>query len=245
MSRIEGGTLKNSQKNRSNAMTKKLYDVLIIGAGVTGTALLYVLSRYTNIKKIALLEKYETIASVNSNKINNSQTLHMGDIETNYTLEKARTVKEGAELVAAYVEKRAPQAYRKMHKMVLAVGDEEVQELEQRYEEFRHVFPKLEKISRERIAEIEPNVVKNRNPKESIGALYSKDGFAIDFGKLSESFVEQAQKEKDKAINVFLGKTVNKVKKRRKRFYRHHRQRKSQDKNSCRSCRQPKSPVCV
>ena len=62
-------------------MTKKLYDVLIIGAGVTGTALLYVLSRYTNIKKIALLEKYETIASVNSNKTNNSQTLHVGDID--------------------------------------------------------------------------------------------------------------------------------------------------------------------
>ncbi len=199
-------------------MTKNIYDVAIVGAGVTGTALLYVLSHYTNIKSIALLEKYETVASVNSNKINNSQTLHMGDIETNYTVEKAANVKEGAELVAAYVEKIAPQAYRKMHKMVLAVGDKEVQELEQRYEEFRHLFPQLKKINRKHIAKIEPNVVKERNPTENILALYSEDGFAIDFGKLAESFVEQAQKKKDRTIDVLLGTRVRRIKKEHNTF---------------------------
>jgi malate dehydrogenase (quinone) len=75
-------------------MQHKKYDVVIIGSGVTGTAILYTLSRYTNVKSIALVDKYSKIASVNSHRDNNSQTLHFGDIETNYTLEKAKKSKE-------------------------------------------------------------------------------------------------------------------------------------------------------
>lgn len=77
---------------------KGKYDVLIIGAGVSGSALAYVLSKYTNIKKIALIEKESKAAQVNSNTHNNSQTLHFGDIETNYKLEKAKKVKRAADL---------------------------------------------------------------------------------------------------------------------------------------------------
>ena len=69
--------------------TQAVYDVLIIGGGVSGTALLYELAQFTDLKNIALLEKYDSVAAVNSSARNNSQTLHCGDIETNYTLEKA------------------------------------------------------------------------------------------------------------------------------------------------------------
>ncbi|HQT35807.1 MAG TPA: FAD-dependent oxidoreductase, partial [Sulfuricurvum sp.] len=37
-------------------MTKHHYDVLIIGAGISGAALAYELARYTNIEKIAIVE---------------------------------------------------------------------------------------------------------------------------------------------------------------------------------------------
>ena len=80
------------------------YDVVIIGGGVVGTALLYVLSRYTNIEKIMLIEKYSKFGQVNSNKNNNSQTLHFGDIETNYNLEKAKRVNEAASMVKQYLK---------------------------------------------------------------------------------------------------------------------------------------------
>jgi len=66
-----------------------IYDVLIVGGGVSGAALFYVLSKYTNIPRIALLEKYNEVAQVNSKASNNSQTLHTGDIETNYSFKKA------------------------------------------------------------------------------------------------------------------------------------------------------------
>jgi malate dehydrogenase (quinone) len=78
---------------------KTEYDVLIVGGGVVGTALLYTLSKYTDIKKIGIIEKYSDFGLVNTNSTKNSQTLHFGDIETNYTLEKARSVKQMADMV--------------------------------------------------------------------------------------------------------------------------------------------------
>src|ERR1035437_8140840 len=81
------------------------YDVLIIGGGVVGTALLYTLSKYTDVKKVGLIEKYSNFGLVNSASYNNSQTLHCGDIETNYSFEKAKCVKQMADMVMKYVEK--------------------------------------------------------------------------------------------------------------------------------------------
>lgn len=51
------------------------------------------LAKYTDIKSIALVEKYEKLSKLNSAGTSNSQAIHCGDIETNYTLEKARKVK--------------------------------------------------------------------------------------------------------------------------------------------------------
>jgi len=197
----------------------KKYEVAIIGAGVTGTSLLYMLSKYTNVKNLVLLEKYPTIAAVNSQRNNNSQTLHFGDIETNYSLETAAKVKEAAELVAAYVETIGKEEglFNKTHKMVLAVGEHEVAELEKRYEEFKLLFPKLHKIGWEEIAKLEPNIVKGRDPKEKLLALCTEDGYAVDFGKLSESFVNHAQKS-DKNVDVFLHQKIKEIQKNKKGY---------------------------
>ncbi len=62
-------------------MTAQQYDLMIIGAGVSGSALLYQTARFTDIKDIGMLEKYAAPARVNSLSSNNSQTLHCGDIE--------------------------------------------------------------------------------------------------------------------------------------------------------------------
>ncbi len=188
------------------------YDVVIIGGGVTGTAILFTLSHYTNIKRIALIEKYSKLAQVNSANWNNSQTLHFGDIETNYTYEKAKCVKEGADMVKKYLAVHDP--HTKMHnktkKMVLAVGDNQVQELEKRYTEFKTLFPGFKRLYKEDIEKLEPNITKNRNPAEKIMALCSDDGYAVDFGKLSESFVEQAKKS-GKEIEFYFGNEVSKI----------------------------------
>ena len=65
----------------------KKFDLIIVGGGISGTAMLYTLSKYTDLKRVCLLEKYNDFGTVNSSQLMNSQTLHFGDIETNYTLE--------------------------------------------------------------------------------------------------------------------------------------------------------------
>ena len=192
------------------------YDVAILGGGVVGTAILYVLSKYTTLESIALLEKYPKLGQVNSNSRSNSQTLHFGDIETNYTLEKAKVVKEAAEMVVKYLEGlkgKKSKIFQKGHKMVLGVGKEEVNILEKRFEEFKKLFPNLKKLGVKEIAKVEPEVVKGRNPKEPILALYSKDSYTVDFGGLAESFVENSLKETKKNIDVFLDTKVKSIKK--------------------------------
>ena len=38
------------------------YDVLIIGGGISGTALLYELAKFTDLSRIGLVEKYDRLA---------------------------------------------------------------------------------------------------------------------------------------------------------------------------------------
>lgn len=189
------------------------YDVAIIGGGITGTATLYVLSRYTNVQRIVLLEKYPSLAQVNSHKDNNSQTLHYGDIETNYTLDKATKVKHAAAMTARYIEQHKQEhLFTKSNKMVLAVGDAEAAELEKRHDEFKTLFPELKKIGKKEIARIEPNLVKGRDPSTKLLALLSPNGYAVDYGRLSESFAQHAAVP-GKTIDILLGTCVHTIKK--------------------------------
>ncbi|MFB6152542.1 MAG: FAD-dependent oxidoreductase [Haloarculaceae archaeon] len=189
------------------------YDLIIVGGGISGASLLYTVAEFTDVERVALFEKEPEIAAINSHHTNNSQTLHFGDIETNYTLEKAEDVKEGAEMVAGYLE--ANDGDREMHskrsKMVLAVGDDEVERLERRYHEegFGDLFPKLDAIDREEIEEIEPKVVEGRDPDEEMLALQTPDGYTVDYGEISKSFVREV--EDDDGVDVFTGTKVTQV----------------------------------
>lgn len=175
------------------------FDVLIVGGGVVGTALLYTLSKYTDIKKIGLIEKYADFGLVNSASYNNSQTLHFGDIETNYSIEKARSVKRMADMVMKYLENEKgvssdKKLFSKYSKMVLAVGSGQVQDLKKRYPPFSELFPKLKMIGRDEIGKIEPRVLEGRDPNQEILALVTEDGYTVDFKRLCHSFVDNALK---------------------------------------------------
>jgi malate dehydrogenase (quinone) len=172
-------------------MNNNTYEVIIIGGGVCGTALLYTLSNYTNIKSIALIEKEADVALVNSFTNSNSQTLHFGDIETNYTLAKAEKVNVGASLVKNYLLTKDPQQeiYTKYHKMVLGVGAEQRKQLKERYQQFKSLFPDLRLLEREEIAVKEPKVLVDRPADQEIMALYTDEGYTVDFNRLAKSFV--------------------------------------------------------
>ena len=179
----------------------KKYDVIIVGGGISGVALLYTLSNFTSIKNIALIEKYHELGIVNTKSSQNSQTLHFGDIETNYTLEKSIKVKKSTEMLRKYLELTSHKGlFTIYNKMVIAVGEKEVEELKQRYSEYKNHFPKLKLLDREEIAEIEPTVIEGRN-NDPIIALYSEEGYAVDYGKTSKAFVEDSKKQ---GVDVYL-----------------------------------------
>lgn len=195
-------------------MTGEEYQVSIVGGGVTGTALLYTLAEYTDVDSVALFEQHDSVAPAGmpSNSSTNSQTLHAGDIETNYTREKSEHVKEAADLVTGYVENVADTAdiLHPMQKMVLGVGDDEVEQLVERYDEIEDLYPELELIGRDEIAEREPYLLAGRDAKEELAALYTEKGCAADFGALAESFVEQAE-QADADVAVYTGTGVDDI----------------------------------
>jgi malate dehydrogenase (quinone) len=198
------------------------YDVLIVGGGVVGTALLYTLSKYTDIKNVGLIEKYTDFGLVNSASYNNSQTLHFGDIETNYTIQKAKSVKRMADMVMKYLDNEIPAAadkkiFSKYSKMVLAVGSVQVDELKKRYPPFSELFPKLKMIGRDEIGKLEPRVLEGRDPQQEILALVTEDGYTVDFKRLCHSFVDNALR-KNPLLGIHMETKLLKISKSDDRY---------------------------
>jgi malate dehydrogenase (quinone) len=191
------------------------HDVIIVGGGVSGTALLYTLSKYTDLKNIGLIEKYANFGTVNSAPNMNSQTLHFGDIETNYTVEKAIKVKRYADMVKLYLENERTinsdeKLFIKVPKMVLAVGRDQVETLRKRFEPFGKLFPKLRMIEKDEIGRLEPRIVDGRDPSQELLALITEDGYTVDFRKLSHSFVNNA-KQLNPDLSIYLSTKVIKI----------------------------------
>ncbi|MCW8829004.1 MAG: FAD-dependent oxidoreductase, partial [Gammaproteobacteria bacterium] len=184
----------------------------IIGGGISGTALLYLLARYTDLSRITLLEKYPVLAQVNSHGRNNSQTLHCGDIETNYTLEKALQVQKTARMVERYAEAQ-PERERLLFrypKMALGVGERECRELRERFELFSPHYPGMRLLEREQIARAEPKLAEGR--REEIVALATRgETSAIDFNALAHSFAEQARACGGERVALQLGTEVKAI----------------------------------
>lgn len=200
-------------------MQKQHYEVLIVGAGISGCALAYELSRYTNIQNICVLEKYEDVGTLNSAGTSNSQTIHVGDIETNYTLSKASITKRTAKMVEKYCHQYnyENKILFSHQKMALGVGDDEVEFMLERYEEFSGLFPYLQVWSKEKLKEVEPKVVYDTNNKErkdnivGIGAI--GEWTTVDFGKMSQTLIENAKNQDGKTVDLFVNSQVLKIEK--------------------------------
>lgn len=198
----------------------KLFDTAIIGGGVAGCSLLFTLARYTDINNIILFEKYDEVSQLNSNPKANSQTLHVGDIESNYTLEKAKKVKESSSMIKNYIEnfQEINISGFKSDKMLLAVGEDEIKELKARYTEFKELYPYLELWDEKFLATFEPKLLENR--KEPIMAMGARGQITtVDYKKLSESFIQKSL-DTDKNIQMRYNEEVTKITREEDGYYK-------------------------
>ena len=200
-------------------MNKKHYDVIIVGGGISGAAIFYELAKYTDVKSICILEKYEDLATLNTKGTSNSQTIHVGDIETNYTLEKAHATKRSAKMIEKFclqyeLENKIMFSHQKM---ALGVGDEEVAFITKRYHEFKELFPYLELWDKEKLKELEPKLVwadkeQTVERPENIVAMGAKDQYTtVDFGEMTKALVKQGTKASDIPSDVYFNSQIKDI----------------------------------
>ena len=147
-------------------MNNEQYDVIIIGAGVTGCAIARELSRYD--MNIAVLEKEEDVCSGTSKA--NSGIVHAGyDAETGSL--KARFNLEGNRKMGELAEELGFD-FKRDGSIVLCFHKEDLERLQELYERgVKNGVPDLKILNPEEIKQMEPHIT-----DEVVAALYAPTG---------------------------------------------------------------------
>ena len=145
------------------------YDVVIVGAGVTGCAIARELSRYD--LRIGVLEKEEDVCSGTSKA--NSAIVHAGfDAEPGKL--KAKFNVEGSKMMAALSEE-LDFDYKQNGSLVLCFAEEEMPALRKLYERgLENKVEGLKLLTGDEARELEPNVT-----DEVVGALHAPTGAIV------------------------------------------------------------------
>jgi len=197
----------------------KHFETIVVGGSISGAALAYELARYTDIKSIGVLEKYEDVGILNTAASANSQTIHFGDIETNYTIAKAAITKQTAKMVEKYclqhgLENKVIFSHQKM---AMGVGEKEVEFMLERYEEFHELFPNLQVWDKDHLKKIEPKLVYDENGIERkdpiVGVGSQGEWTTVDYTLMTRSLIEQAKQQEGKEVELFTNSQVVDIKK--------------------------------
>lgn len=147
-----------------------MYDIAIIGCGITGAATAYYLSRY-NLKCI-IIEKDNDVCNATTKA--NSAIIHAGYDPKPGTL-MARLNVSGS-ILAKEICQRLNVAYKQIGSLVVAFSPEEldtIHKLKSRGEQ--NGVKGLEIISAQRLREMEPNI-----SEKALGALYAPTAAVVD-----------------------------------------------------------------
>ncbi len=203
-------------------MNEKHYEVLVVGGGISGAALFFELAKYSDVNNICLLEKYEDLATLNSKGTSNSQTIHVGDIETNYTFDKAKITKRTAKMIEKFclMYNLQDKIMFKHQKMALGVGEKEVEFITKRYEEFKEIFPYLELWDKETLREKEPLLVyadkeRTKDRPEPIIAMGTDNEYTtVEYGEMTKELVKAAKEaDPSKTTDVYFNTEVDEIEK--------------------------------
>lgn len=143
-----------------------VYDIAIIGAGVTGSLIARELSRYN--LKVCLVEKEADVAMGTSKA--NSAIVHAGYDAKPGSL-KARLNVHGNKLMGR-ICKELDVPFKRIGSLVLAFNKEDMEEIHKLYKRgLENDVPDLEVLNKEQVKSMEPNI-----SDQVVGALYAPTG---------------------------------------------------------------------
>ena len=161
--------------------SKNRYDIIIIGAGITGCMLARQLSFYG--LDIAVIEKSSYICSGQSKA--NGAIVHAGHNERPGSLKSSLCVKGNR--MFPDLCRQLGVFFKKTGYVILAFDDREVKTLYRLEEQSRKNGVDVEIISREKLAQLEPN-----SSPDAISALWVKDAGYTDVHRLVIAAAEHA-----------------------------------------------------
>jgi len=159
-------------------------DVTIIGAGVIGLAVAAELSQRWPQAVIALLEKNQRWGMETSSR--NSEVIHAGLYYPASSL-KTKLCRQGNSLLYDFCS-RTGVAHRRTGKLVVALVDEEITQLEELFAHAELVGARIEWLTAERCRELEPMI-----PAKA--GIYSPDTGIVDSESLMRALHTAAKKE--------------------------------------------------
>ena len=177
-----------------------MYDIAVIGAGITGCSIARELSRY-NIK-ILLIEKNSDVADGTTKA--NSAIVHAGYDAKPGTL-KARFNVTGA-LMYEKLCSELDVPYKKTGSLVLAFSPEEMKTIQKLYDQgIANGVPDMEIIGKDKVQEIDGNL-----SDEVVGALYARNAGIVSPWELAIALAENAV---ENGVELFLDSEVTKIEK--------------------------------
>lgn len=159
-------------------MSKRPYDVVVIGAGIVGLATAReLLGRYPGLR-LVVVEKDREIAAEQTG--HNSGVMHAGIYYKAGSL-KATLCTTGVRLLFDYCEEKGIPVDR-CGKVIVATDPDELPRLEDLYQRgVANGVPGLERIGPERLGELEPHAA-------GIAAIYSPNTAIVDFRRVADAY---------------------------------------------------------
>ena len=170
----------NTRKKKG--MGKRMYDVVIIGAGVSGCASARELSRYD--LKICVVDMEEDVCCGTSKA--NSAIVHAGfDAENGSLMAKLNV--EGSEMMEE-LSKELDFHYKRNGSLVVCINEEEKDNLQKLYERgVKNGVKDLRIIDRDELVKLEPNI-----SDQAVAALYAPTGAIVCPFGMNIAFAENA-----------------------------------------------------
>lgn len=177
-----------------------MYDVTVIGAGITGTFIARELSKYQ--LKVLMVDKENDIA--NGTTKANSAIVHAGYDAKEGTL-KAKLNVRGNELYED-ICKELHVPFKRIGSLVVAFNEQEMDAVKELFERgLENGVPQMEVLDKERVLKLEKNL-----NEEVVGALYAKTAGIVGPWELAIALAENAI---ENGVEMLLNSPVTDIKK--------------------------------